>query len=48
MVDITYSSTRGADEKLKASEAILNGLASDGGLYVPDHVPALDRSLKEL
>ncbi len=48
MVDITYSSTRGADEKLKASEAILNGLASDGGLYVPDHVPALDRNLKEL
>ena len=48
MVDITYSSTRGADEKIKASEAILNGLAPDGGLYVPDHVPTLDRSLKEL
>ena len=28
--------------------AILKGLAEDGGLFVPDHIPALDVSLKEL
>jgi len=48
MNDIIYSSTRGAAEKLTASQAILKGLASDGGLFVPDHIPALDKSLEEL
>lgn len=33
---------------MKASEAILKGLSEDGGLYVPDHIPVLDKSLKEL
>ena len=28
--------------------AILKGLTDDGGLFVPDHIPALDKSLKEL
>lgn len=28
--------------------AVLQGLASYGGLFVPDHIPALDKSLKEL
>lgn len=48
MKDITYSSTRGADERLTASQAILNGLASDGGLYVPDHIPVLETGLQNL
>ncbi len=48
MKDIIYSSTRGGAEKLTASQAILQGLAPDGGLYVPDHIPALDKSLEEL
>ncbi len=43
-----YRSTRNADETATASEAILKGLASDGGLFVPDEIPALDVSLKEL
>lgn len=47
-MDILYSSTRGDNKKVKASEAILQGLASDGGLFVPDHLPKLDKSLKEL
>ena len=45
---VTYSSTRGDKHKYTASEAILQGLAPDGGLFVPDHVPGLDRSLEEL
>lgn len=30
-----YFSTRSADEKISAAEAIIRGLAPDGGLYVP-------------
>lgn len=47
-MDVLYSSTRGNGKAVKASEAILQGLAEDGGLFVPDHIPALDKSLKEL
>ena len=32
---------------MSASEAILKGLAEDGGLFFPDHIPALPKSLKE-
>lgn len=45
---VLYGSTRGNGEKITASMAILKGLAEDGGLFVPDHIPALDVSLKEL
>lgn len=48
MEDVIYSSTRGFDLKVKASEAILRGLAPDGGLFVPDHIPHLDKSLAEI
>jgi threonine synthase len=48
MKEVTYSSTRGDSAKLTASMAILKGLAADGGLFVPDSIPALDKSLKEL
>ena len=43
-----YKSTRGGGEPVSASEAILKGLAEDGGLFFPDHIPALTKSLKEL
>jgi threonine synthase len=43
-----YRSTRNAEETATASEAILKGLATDGGLFVPDEIPALDVSFKEL
>ncbi len=46
--EVVYSSTRGDKRPMKASEAILRGLAPDGGLFVPDHIPALDKSLREL
>lgn len=43
-----YSSTRNAKDRVTASQAILKGLADDGGLFVPSEIPALDVSLKEL
>lgn len=45
---VLYGSTRGNGEKNTASMAILKGLAEDGGLFVPDCIPALDVPLKEL
>ncbi len=45
---IYYSSTRNEKERFTASQAILKGLADDGGLFVPDHIPALDVSLRDL
>lgn len=47
-MEVLYKSTRGSEGKVKASEAILKGLADDGGLFVPDHIPALDMPLTEL
>lgn len=45
---VKYFSTRGDGEAVSASEAILKGLARDGGLFFPDHIPPLEKSLKEL
>ena len=45
---VRYLSTRSDIEPVQASVAILKGLADDGGLFVPDHIPALDKTLKEL
>ena len=47
-MDILYKSTRSNREPVKASEAILKGLVEDGGLFVPDSIPALDKSIEEL
>ncbi len=47
-MEVLYNSTRSKNEPVKASQAILKGLSEDGGLFVPDHIPALDRSLSEL
>ncbi|SFG39802.1 threonine synthase [Oribacterium sp. WCC10] len=43
-----YNSTRGGETGLQASEAILKGLADDGGLFMPESIPALKTSLKDL
>ena len=45
---ITYHSTRNKDITATASEAILNGIALDGGLYVPDEIPKLKVSFEAL
>ena len=47
-MEVLYKSTRSNKAPVKASEAILKGLSDDGGLFVPDHIPALEKSLKEL
>lgn len=46
-MELIYNSTRNKEEKVTASQAILRGLAPDGGLYVPAFIPALDRDMKE-
>lgn len=38
-----YSSTRGKDNNLSFSQVLLNGLAKDGGLYVPKEIPFFDK-----
>ena len=47
-MSIMYKSTRSNNEKVTASQAILKGLADDGGLFVPDAIPALDIPLESL
>ena len=47
-MELMYASTRDANEKVTASEAILKGLAKDGGLYVPTMIPTLDVELDAL
>ena len=47
-MELMYSSTRNQNEKVTASQAILKGLANDGGLFVPDAIPTLDVSMEEL
>ena len=36
MVEVLYKSTRGTEKGITASSAILKGLSSDGGLFVPE------------
>lgn len=46
---IKYVSTRDkSKQEITASQAILKGLADDGGLFVPTSVPKLDVSLEKL
>lgn len=47
-MDLLYESTRGGERDVTASQAILKGLADDGGLYVPVKIPVLDASFEEL
>jgi threonine synthase len=43
-----YKSTRGGEERLTSSQAILKGIADDGGLFVPEKIPMINVGLKEL
>lgn len=47
-MNILYKSTRNNDEKITASQAIIKGIAKDGGLYVPTDFPKIDKSIDEL
>ena len=50
MIFLNYISTRSKDTKpLTSAEAILQGLAADGGLLVPDEIPTIKiKEIKEL
>ena len=45
---VTYVSTRNRNNKKTSSEAVLQGLAEDGGLFVPDSIPKLPISIDKL
>lgn len=47
-MEVLYKSTRSENETVTASQAILKGLASDGGLFVPTSIPKLQVSLEDL
>lgn len=47
-MQVLYNSTRNNGIQVTASGAILKGISDDGGLFVPDHIPALDKTMKEL
>ena len=47
-MSLFYKSTRDDSVKVTASQAILQGLAPDGGLFVPESIPSFDKSLEEL
>ena len=47
-MNLLYKSTRNSEKTVTASQAILKGLAEDGGLFVPVSIPKLPVSLGEL
>ena len=47
-MNLMYKSTRSNDTRVTASQAILKGLADDGGLFVPESIPKLSVSIDEL
>lgn len=47
-MEVLYKSTRGNEGQVTASLAILKGLSDDGGLFVPNQIPKLNISLKDL
>lgn len=47
-MELFYKSTRGKSDHVTASSAILQGLAADGGLFVPETFPVLDKTISEL
>ena len=45
---VLYKSTRGKEQAVTASMAILKGLSEDGGLFVPERIPQLDVPMDKL
>lgn len=43
-----YRSTRGSERKLRGAQAIIQGIAEDKGLYVPEEFPELPCKIEEL
>ena len=47
-MDIMFKSTRGDKNYVTASQAIVKGIADDGGLFVPENIPSIDFDLGEI
>ena len=47
MKDMLYKSTRGGGY-VSGSDAIIKGIADDGGLFVPDHIPNISSSIYDM
>lgn len=47
-MNLMFRSTRNEAHQVTASQAVLKGLAPDGGLFVPEQIPVLDFPTKEL
>ena len=46
-IDLKYKSTRGNAQSMDSAEAIIAGLADDGGLFVPTGLPKVDGAFIE-
>jgi len=42
---VQYQSSRGIYSAISAAEAITKGISPDGGLFVPDYIPTLDKEI---
>lgn len=47
-MNLMYKSTRDSAKRVTASQAVLQGLSSDGGLFVPETIPVLQKTMEEL
>ncbi|HHV11205.1 MAG TPA: threonine synthase [Clostridiales bacterium] len=47
-MELMYRSTRDSEKRVTASQAVLQGLSSDGGLFVPETLPVLGNTIDEL
>ncbi len=46
--NLYYKSTRGDNKKVLSTEAIIKGIADDGGLFVPETIPRADNDVYKL
>jgi len=47
-MNLMYRSTRDSSNRVTASQAVLQGLSQDGGLFVPETLPMLQKTMEEL
>ena len=46
--NLYYKSTRGDKKRILSAEAIIKGIANDGGLFVPETIPRADKDIYKL
>lgn len=46
--NLYYQSTRGDKKRVLSAEAIIKGIADDGGLFVPESIPRADKDIYKL